>query len=1416
MATMLVVHGAVSSPAPAHPVVVVCTRPGPTSVFDNAIRVNDALFKTAARPRKGAIRPIAVSTRFTDPTSFVGFAMDNVGEKDDIVVVGVAGTFSTPALAHDLDKLHPGDWICIDARQTQSSRVGDHTDQFRLPHYYLCTDVAANYAPLRFLRRETHTSMRVTITKCVPPQIKSVLPTRGPIRPSLGVRPMKRKPVRVVSPIPISKQRVTRQALDAGRLQVKKLNTTLKYYLRLHNAVITTDKTISDAMKNIAGRAMSRIDKAISQYAIATQNSSESVQTQTRIEASAILATQNTSLLNLIQQITGFIYAEARKLHGVMRTRVDTANDQYNALKNEIRATNTALLLKMETSVKPHVDEIQGYAELIDIELDSIGGGAKHKIPTDAEFDRGITRMRKLLKDADTPVATLKTNLIAIQRENKQNKQPVLPPESGHSPGNVEGAPTPLPMDQIDVVGGGPSKPKTDKESNEKLADIKKRWELEKQQWDQDIKSIEAQYNELQPLFQLILTQKIDNSFAVGQPQAGERLFDAVDNVQDQNGLFLGYLRASTYEEAITNITKASSLEQCTDLVVVAERRSTQGTEDLNEFKNFLNKPWKDLINEYIEANIQEIAIDIPTGLGTPPPITLVPKLAELRQCQTDLRTIDPVTVDALNRYITTRNELSRLNEKYELAKFKTKRAELNTQHERIKHNYTSLFKWSTSPEFAWPRPSERSDNMQQLMTAYKKTTEAMGRLNTTIDETLIDYTNDALGQFDIIVDRVLQEMAANITNSPREDEASYKPWDSGRSFWDVPRLSANFEEHIFEHGSTPNIKLRCKEIWDALVKHDTNTSVHQTILDINFQYRESTAPISASLKKRIVGACADWGAAYMNHKWGHTERFGAARAKAFFEYFATEIQYAFNTIDVYLGIVNTYTSDLLHRSKADHPLVYGYYQGAVSLAANARPVIDEFDKLKHRLASATVAKDPTDTLLTRYTALSTTDGLVACRVAKQTVLDAAKIMDDHVEVWDEFYRYTHQFERRPDSHSYKDEKHVAELVKNRETGDYTATNLFKKAIMVPKPNDADLDPIDREGATPPSVEGGGAIKVVMSPTAIGIDAFATKLATKLVAEVVNKAKEQHVPGKSKKTKKASKAKPKATKPMVQASAEGGVTNVFVDLIGPMTELEAYTKTITQFLMPLATNKIALGLKVTMNNEQAFRAAIKAAYEVLKKTQSRQLTVNQLKEKYKSPKKTDTNKFITSVNDIYTLDFLTAMHNAHTALEWENQTGVIDCRTVQSKVFPGKEGSSDHLHLNAADHLEFVDDDGKETVTVRSAPSQIMMQSKGFIPGARIQLNPGKHVYHIAFYDELSAELGLFPPWTNENREEELELSLAENWNSDEKPTAATVRMGIAIRNHEYWEHTNGLWVGNADKFDTYKNVYLKTLLAAE
>ena len=145
---------------PAHPVVAVCIAKV------GSVQTNDAMFVDNASPRdrRGPAKDVSKVTTDVSGT-FLGFSMSNIGpdappHKRELSV-GVAGAFTTHADPADIARMRPGDYLRMD---TQSlARIADHAGSFYPPKYTVAT--GTQHGPLRFLRRETHSTMRVLIAK---------------------------------------------------------------------------------------------------------------------------------------------------------------------------------------------------------------------------------------------------------------------------------------------------------------------------------------------------------------------------------------------------------------------------------------------------------------------------------------------------------------------------------------------------------------------------------------------------------------------------------------------------------------------------------------------------------------------------------------------------------------------------------------------------------------------------------------------------------------------------------------------------------------------------------------------------------------------------------------------------------------------------------------------------------------------------------------------------------------------------------------------------------------------------------------------------------------------------------------------------------------------------------------------------
>lgn len=170
------VRGAVNSPAAANPVVAVFAS-------EADVRSNDALFRIpSSRRRRTADSMLAVGTEVGSVETFVGFAMNDGKSKH--VAVGVSGAFSTHALPSDLAKLAPGDRLTMRKSGT-IHRVWGHGVPFQVPHYTKAAPEACS--PIRFLHRESESSMRILVTKG-----------------GLGVKPAERPKPKPVALIPTS------------------------------------------------------------------------------------------------------------------------------------------------------------------------------------------------------------------------------------------------------------------------------------------------------------------------------------------------------------------------------------------------------------------------------------------------------------------------------------------------------------------------------------------------------------------------------------------------------------------------------------------------------------------------------------------------------------------------------------------------------------------------------------------------------------------------------------------------------------------------------------------------------------------------------------------------------------------------------------------------------------------------------------------------------------------------------------------------------------------------------------------------------------------------------------------------------------------------------------------------------------
>jgi hypothetical protein len=146
----------------ANPVVAVCYA-------ETDVRVNDAVFAASnAKPQRGESKYVSRVTN--DPPKangvdlFIGFSLSNVNVRDGHrqVSVGVNGTFTTHADPTDLRRLKPGDYLNVGP--PTPAQFLDHPATFHAPTYTVELD-PTKYAPLRFLRRETVSTMRVQITK---------------------------------------------------------------------------------------------------------------------------------------------------------------------------------------------------------------------------------------------------------------------------------------------------------------------------------------------------------------------------------------------------------------------------------------------------------------------------------------------------------------------------------------------------------------------------------------------------------------------------------------------------------------------------------------------------------------------------------------------------------------------------------------------------------------------------------------------------------------------------------------------------------------------------------------------------------------------------------------------------------------------------------------------------------------------------------------------------------------------------------------------------------------------------------------------------------------------------------------------------------------------------------------------------
>jgi hypothetical protein len=156
---------AVLATPPANPVVVVCWA-------GEDVRPNDAVFLDRTKHKRGG--PRFVSKVSTAPPAvngthtFVGYAMTSMdaGNPNREITVGVAGAFTTHADPADIARLTPGDYLTMGPPSPE--RFLDHAESFHPPSYTLA--VGSTYSPVRFLRQETASTMRVLIIKGRRPQ----------------------------------------------------------------------------------------------------------------------------------------------------------------------------------------------------------------------------------------------------------------------------------------------------------------------------------------------------------------------------------------------------------------------------------------------------------------------------------------------------------------------------------------------------------------------------------------------------------------------------------------------------------------------------------------------------------------------------------------------------------------------------------------------------------------------------------------------------------------------------------------------------------------------------------------------------------------------------------------------------------------------------------------------------------------------------------------------------------------------------------------------------------------------------------------------------------------------------------------------------------------------------------------------
>jgi hypothetical protein len=147
---------------PANPVVAVCYA-------EEDIRVNDAVFITQTKPPRGVSKYVSrvsnAAPELLGSETFLGFSMSNVnGSKggSEQLSVGVSGTFTTHADPAHIRRLQPGDYLKVGP--PAPAQFLDHAETFHPPTYTTELD-PVEYAPLRFVRQETASTMRVIITK---------------------------------------------------------------------------------------------------------------------------------------------------------------------------------------------------------------------------------------------------------------------------------------------------------------------------------------------------------------------------------------------------------------------------------------------------------------------------------------------------------------------------------------------------------------------------------------------------------------------------------------------------------------------------------------------------------------------------------------------------------------------------------------------------------------------------------------------------------------------------------------------------------------------------------------------------------------------------------------------------------------------------------------------------------------------------------------------------------------------------------------------------------------------------------------------------------------------------------------------------------------------------------------------------